>query len=241
MDRHSLLDYLADDDGSGTAEATRQTAELLEHRLAELANRLAAVRTEAPASHDQTFSSQIESILRRRQQQQRAAEPARQDRQPLRQYPRIEMQAPPLAADMAAALPERSDEFTKFVEAVHLIGEAAKRFLQEPPSPAVANHEQAGPGQDTLLLTATLKDTIAAFQAMTTDLVSAAGEIRRAAELPKRETDRQTPRRIIRDRARNTGRDMDRDDAEFFRLQDDLDDLRQRLGAMTRRRSHDGY
>jgi hypothetical protein len=244
MDRHSLLDYLADDDGSETVDATRKTAELLEHRLAELANRLATLRTEVPASPDQAFASQIETILRRRQQQAqpgRAAEPERQDRQPGRHYPRIEMQAPPLAADMPAPAlsEERSLEFTKFVEAVHLIGQAANRFLQEPPRQAVVVHEPAGTSQDTQLLTTALKDTIAAFQAMTTDLVSAAGEIRRAAEIPKHETEREAPRRTMRDTP--PIRDTSREDDEFFRLQDDLDDLRDRLGAMTRRRSRDRY
>ena len=70
MNRHSLIDYLADDNGTEAADATRKTAELLEHRLDELANRLATLRTEASATPDQAFASQIESIHRRRQQQE---------------------------------------------------------------------------------------------------------------------------------------------------------------------------
>lgn len=230
MNRRSLLDYLADDEGPDSQPATRQIAESLDRRLAELESRLLAARTEVPAEPDQTFSSQIESILKRHQEQirQRRVEPPRQDLPPVPHRPRMQMDVPPLEAEPSPR-PERSAEFTKFVEAVHLIGQAANRFLHEPPRQAVATREPTGPSEDTRMLTSALKETITAFQTMTSDLVSAASEIRLAAEAPKRET-RQEPSRAIA-----------RKDAELLHLQNELDDLRERLGAMMRQRSRDGY
>jgi hypothetical protein len=239
MNRRSLLDYLAENDGPDAQVDAPRGVELLHQRLAELEARLAAAtRAEEPAASDPKLSSQIESILRRPQEQvrekravPRAATPA-----PLQQYARVEPQASPPAVEMSAPQQERSEEFTRFVEAVHLIGRAAHRFLQEPPRQVPAPREPAGPSQDTLMLTAALKETVAAFQAMTSNLATAAGEIRRVAEVPRIEAPKAESPKI-----EPPARRISRDDAALFRLQDDLEDLRERLSAMTRRRSRDGY
>jgi hypothetical protein len=232
MNRRSLLDYLAENDGPEAQESAPQGVELLHRRLAELEARLtAAARTEEPTLSGPRFSSQIESILRRPQEQvlEKGA-PPKPTMSPA-QYVRVETPTPTPAAEAPALQQERSAEFTKFVEAVHLIGRAAHRFLQEPPRQVPALRDPQGPSQDTLILTAALKETVAAFQAMTSSLASAAGDIRRAAEAPRIEPPKAEP----------APRRNSRDDTTLFRLQDDLEDLRERLSAMTRRRGRDGY
>jgi hypothetical protein len=216
MNRRSLLDYLAENDDRNVAAHTSQTAESLERRLAELEARLsAAARPEEPAAPDQPFSSHIESILKR----------------PLEQGPQKHIEPPEAKLQPAAGspTPEHSADFAKFVEAVHLIGRAANRFLQEPPR-QLPVREPAGPSQDTLMLTAALKETVAAFQAMTSNLAVAAGDIRRAAEMPKEAPQTAEPR----------ARRLSAEDTELSQLQDDLDNLRERLDAVTRRRSRNG-
>lgn len=237
MNRRSLLDYLAENDDTGAAESAPQGVELLHRRLAELEARLAAAtRPEAPSAPDLKLSSQIESILRRPQepvQGKRAVQPAAP---PQQQYARAETQAPAPTAEISAPQQERSVEFARFVEAVHLIGRAAQRFLQEPPRQVPAAREPLGPSQDTLVLTAALKETMAAFQAVTSDLASAAGDIRRTADAPRIEAPKVEPPKLA-----PLPRRISRDDDALFRLQDDLEDLRDRLSAMTRRRGRDGY
>jgi hypothetical protein len=219
MNRRSLLDYLAENNDSEAAAHVSQTAESLERRLAELEARLsAAARMDEPAVQDQPFSHQIESILKRPQGHlpQKRIEP-----QETRS--RLPAELPPA--------PDYSADFAKFVEAVHLIGRAANRFLQEPPRPLAAR-EPAEPSQDTLMLTAALKETIAAFQAMTSNLATAAEGIRRAAEPPKIEPPKVEP---------PLPRRHSREEGELVRLQDDLERLRERLTAATRPRSRDSY
>ncbi|MDB5525964.1 MAG: hypothetical protein JWM58_3727 [Rhizobium sp.] len=239
MNNRSLLDYLADNAGPEPMDAAREAAQLLERRLAELESRLAAaVGNEAPSYPESTLSSQIEHILRRQQEyrQHRRVEPPVEDHPTPHRRARIEMQPPPLATELPPEVPQRSAEFTRFVEAVHLIGQAANRFLHAPESvrQVLAPRESPGPSEDTLRLTGALKETIAAFQSMTSDLVAAAGEIRRAAEIPK--VDAQQPRPQSQPARKNS-----REDEVYFRLQDDLEDLRERLAAVARRRSRDGY
>jgi hypothetical protein len=234
MNRRSLLDYLAENDDSEVAAYAPQAAESLERRLAELEARLtAAARMEEPEPSDQRFSSRIESILRRPQEQvqEKRVEPQPAVPSPVRRTARMETQAPPLAVELPQ-LTEHSTEFAKFVEAVHLIGRAANRFLQEPPRQPPAAREPAGPSQDTLLLTAALKETIAAFQAMTSNLATAAGEIRRAAETPKA-----LPQTVEQPRTRR----LPREESQLARLQDELEDLREQLAAVTRHKSRDNY
>jgi hypothetical protein len=164
------------------------------------------------------LSAQIESILYR----QPSPQPAK------RAEPIV---APLVLTPLAGAIPsthvhrdpprladERSEEFAKFVEAVHLIGQAAKRFLREPPA-------ATGPSEDVQHLSASLKETVAAFQTMTADLASAAAEIRRAAEVPQPRPE-PVPLRLA-----------SREDTELLRLQDDLDALRERLASLARRRT----
>lgn len=232
MNRRSLLDYLPDNELAEPVMDARQTAELLQRRLVELESKLAAAaRPEPPlqSSVDHTFSSQIETILKRPQEQLPARRmPAPPEPQRLfRQRDQMEIQAPPFAAETASAREQQQAEFTKFVEAVHLIGRAANRFLQEPPRQAIAVREISGPSEDTKLLTSALRETLAAFQALTSDLVTAAAEIRRAADVPRIAVE-PPPQPLHR---------LSPEEAELSRLQDDLASLRERLGAVTRRKA----
>jgi len=230
MQRRSLLDYIDDTSRSDAASPATDTAARLEQRLAELERRLAATRCEAPAIPEpepaQTFAARIESILHRQAEpvtrppdMQRAAPPTPPAPQPAPQ---------PLAlaehrrmAEIAAPPMERSAEFAKFVEAVHLIGQAANRFLGEPQA-RIQKQDEA-----VTALATTLKYTTAAFAAMTAELVAAAADIRRAAETPRRlaEPEQAAPRRASRA------------DHELEQVMDELDGLRDRIGAMMRRKS----
>jgi hypothetical protein len=234
MKRNSLLDYLADSDTPEPQSTHRQRSEFLLERLQQLEGKLAALsQAENTAAVDHGFSGQIETILRRQPEQLRSVAqplppaPVARSRQPAR----TEIPPPPLAWDPPASLPGNALELTKFLEAVRLIGHAANRFLPEPPR-APQPREPAPVSEDTIRLTAALKETVAAFQAMTTELSAAAGEIRRSAE--------PVPVRIEDERARDASR-LSHEDAELFRLQDELDGLRERLDAMARRKGRGGY
>lgn len=221
MNRRSLLDHIDDKETPPAALAPQQGAARLEQRLAELESRLAATRAEAEAPRQQPFSTQIESILKR--QPDRLPQPVVTAEVPVpaRVYPSRPVSAPLQMAAISTEA-ERSLEFAKFVEAVHLIGQAAKRFLHEPVAP-----RQAGPSEDTLALTAALKETIGAFQAMTVDLANAASQMRQTAPTP--------PARV----EAPVSRPRAREDDELRRLERDLADMRERLAALSRRRIND--
>jgi hypothetical protein len=220
MNRRSLLDYIDDKEMPPAAPVQQQGAARLEQRLAELESRLAATRAETEATRQQPFSTRIESILKR--QPDRLPQPAVTIDMPVpaRTYPSRNVSQPPQTAAISTAA-EHSLEFTKFVEAVHLIGQAAKRFLHEPAAP-----RQTGPSEDTLALTTALKETIGAFQAMTADLAKAAIQMRQAAPAPQERVE--AP--VVRPRPR--------EEDELRRLERDLADLRERLAALSRRRTN---
>lgn len=231
MNRRSLLDYFPD---NGAADETpsgepADPVSVLERRLAELEGRLNAARQSEDDGETDRFSSQIEAILKRR-----TPEPGevRDASQPAPDAARVEMKAPPLAPELSAPHADRSAEFTKFVEAVHLIGQAATRFLHSSEPRRASLREAPEPiDRDAIRLTLALKEAVGAFQAMTADLANAASELRLASS--------GTPRPDVKPDP--TPRTTAREDAELVRLQEDLEDLRARLGAIAGRRSRDGY
>jgi hypothetical protein len=235
MQRRSLLDYLPDDDvpEAPHSDGNSVVASELEKRLQQLEERLnAASRPEPAEESESSLSSEIEAILKRRG-------PVRDPRSdivdigPMPSYKRVQMLAPPLVPDLPQARPEAPEEFSKFVEAVYLIGQAANRFRTAPSAPgwAGAIRETTPPqNDDTKRLIAVLKDTIAAFQVVAADLAAAAGEIRTAAKIP-----------LTRSEMSRPARSSANDDTDFFRLQDDLEDLRLRLSAIARSRSRSAY
>jgi len=221
MNRRSLLDYIDDKETLPAVSAPQNSAARLEQRLAELESRLAAARAETEAPRQQPLSTQIESILKR--QPERLPQPvvAASMPVPARIYPARNVSASLQTATISTEA-ERSLEFTKFVEAVHLIGQAAKRFLHEPAAP-----RQTGPSEDTLALTAALKETIGAFQAMTVDLANAASQMRQSAPTPSARVEAPA------------SRPRPREDDELRRLERDLADMRERLAALSHRRLGD--
>jgi len=217
MNRRSLLDYIDDKETLPAVSAPQNGAARLEQRLAELESRLAATRAETEAPRQQALSTRIESILKR--QPERLPQPVAVVDIPVtaRAYP-VRNVPVPLQTAAISTEAERSLEFMKFVEAVHLIGQAAKRFLHEPAAP-----RQTGPSEDTLALTTALKETIGAFQAMTVDLANAASQMRQAVPAPPARAE--VP----------ASRSRPREDNELRRLERDLADMRDRLAALSRR------
>jgi hypothetical protein len=236
MTRRSLLDYLAEDGASDQSRTgpNVDAAKELERRLAELESRFAAaMRPDEPAAPDNTFSAQIEAILKRRGAASDRAASAPVTSAP-RERPRLEIKAPPLVPELPLAEPDSDDDFFKFVEAVHLIGLAASRFLHTPVASRPlksARQAEVSESNETIRLTLMLNEAVATFQAMASELAGAVGEIRQATTdtaLPA--PPRQAPPQ------RTSGEDED-----ILRLRDELDDLRERLAAMTRRGMRDGY
>jgi hypothetical protein len=219
MQRRSLLDYIDDRHRSEAAPAESETAARLEQRLADLEKRLAATRAETPGRTlpEPPFATQIEQILQRqaelpihRQDDHRMAPPVPQttavsDRR--------------IREGSVQSQSEHSADFAKFVEAVHLIGQAANRFLRDPQMPRSAESDANA------ALAATLKETTAAFAAIATNLAAAAADMRRAAEMPRR----------LPEPAPAPQRQPARVDSDLEQLLGELDDLRGRVGAMMRR------
>jgi chromosome segregation ATPase len=213
----------------------------LRARLAELEQRLANASAEkkapvAPAAVEAPLASQIESILKRRDGiVPQRPEPAREhvstsSRAVERQQERISLQAPPLAPEAAAA----SGDFGRFVDAVQLIAQAASHYMQQshmvPPVPRRENPVRAEASEISMLAEG-LKQVLGALHDMTDEFRAATDEIRRQPSEARRSHDERPAQ----------SRRLSRDDAEMFRLQDDLDDLRERLGSLTRQRSRNPY
>lgn len=215
MNSRPLLDYLAyPDDHAKAAAHERISAErqhfddaaaggnTLEARLNALAARLresappapapaAAPAMSPPAQQDLTLSSQIEAILRRKPPQEAerpsARSPGEVAPQPVRRE-RLVIDPPPSVPAVAA--PQRVDpEFAKFSEAVYLIGQAAKRFVDEPvarsaPAPQAAPIAPSTAEIDAL--SAVLRETVSAFRSVADDIAVSAGEIRNIATRDER-------------------------------------------------------
>lgn len=240
MTNRSLLDYLGEPaDPAYPSNEDTFPVDQLRARLAELEERLAmAAQSSTPAvPSEPPLASQIESILKRRDglapRQAVADQPPAHDvvRSAEQRRERLAVQAPPLAPEAFAS----GGDFGRFVEAVQSIGEAAKHYLQQSREPAVHPRQQAPqPRIETsegAVLSDGLKQVLGALQDMT-------GEFRAAAEEMRR--NQHETRRVPEERHASTRR-VSRDDAELFRLQDDLDELRERLGALTHRRGRNPY
>jgi hypothetical protein len=243
MTNRSLLDYLGQQTDPAHEPAGNETfpVDLLRARLAELEQRLADAAAEkkapvAPSAPEAPLASQIESILKRRdgiapERAERAREPISTPSRSIERQPdRIAMQAPPLAPEAAAA----SGDFGRFVDAVQLIAQAASHYMQQSHvAQAPARRENSGRSEtsEISVLAEGLKQVLGALHDMTDEFRAAADEMRRQPPEPRRSHDERSaqPRRLSRD------------DAELFRLQDDLDGLRERLGSLTRHRSRNPY
>lgn len=237
MTHRSLLDYLGEPaEPESGSQPESYAVDQLQARLAELEARLTrAVRTNAPAENaEPALSSRVESILNRREavsaeRSDRVREPARENVRFVERRPeRISVQAPPLAPEAAAA----SGDFGRFVDAVQLIAQAANRYLQQStaqPLP-VRSETPPRPAPEIMALTESLGQVLGALHEAATGFRSAADEMRRNADT----------RRLPNERHAATRR-VSRDDAELYRLQDDLDELRERLASVTRRRSRNPY
>lgn len=231
MNSRPLLDYLTE----ATLSAPDSMApdmppvDSLEARLRELEAKLGAYRIEPEEKPDLTLSAQIEAILKRRASMEvpHLAERYRAEASPAR---RTVVDAPPMQAFTQADAQARDADFAKFTEAVYLIGQAAKRFIDQPPAPAY--QRKAAPAApsagDIDALAAVLRETVSAFRSVADDLAVSAGEIRNYA------THDQGPREGYRPSRRSS-----REDDEIHELRDTVAGLQDRLDGMlgTRRRA----
>lgn len=204
MNSRPLLDYLSySDDNAEAAASERRSAQrqdfadpevgdALEARLKALAARLRENAPPAPApKQDLTLSSQIEAILRRKAPQDADHRAARQPRdmaEPHVARERVVIDPPPSVPAFAAPQPV-DPEFAKFSEAVYLIGQAAKRFVDEPAARS-APARQAAPATPSTAeidaLSAVLRETVSAFRSVADDIAVSAGEIRNIATRDER-------------------------------------------------------
>jgi hypothetical protein len=257
MNSRPLLDYLAyPDELADPAPATRalspegrleKPVDALETRLKALEAMLRAHETPAAAKNDdETLAARIESILGRKLADQPAVPaPARVvAEQPARSL-RIVMDPPPTAPISAPAPAPVSSamdqEFAKFTEAVHLIGQAAKRFIEQPqPSPPPVVHQPAPTVQPTAqapstseieALSAVLRETVSAFRSVADDLAVSAGEIRNHATREERASpDRRQPR--IR---------YHEEEDDILELRESVAELQDRLDMLMRSRRRARY
>lgn len=243
MHSRPLLDYLAYpeelSEPAPVALAPLEHIIPLEERLKDLEARLRASDPlpEKP-KQDLTLSAQIEAILKRNSALQSAAErpeppPVARVVQPARPAPRLVMEPPPT---VPAANDVFDKEFVKFSEAVYLIGQASKRFIEQPqaqptpqPQPHVSSH--AGPTTvEVNALSALLRETVAAFRSVADDLAVSAGEIRHYATREER-----SPQRHHARPARY------RDDEEIIELRESIADLQDRLDDLLHARRRRRY
>lgn len=241
MNSRPLLDYLLDavQGTSDDAGPDDRLVDTMEARLRELAAKL---REQQPVAREQrspkqeepdlTLSAQIEAILKRKGQAERAQQAASSDRQPERPQPRAVIAPPPMQAAIEDDARVLDPDFIKFTEAVYLIGQAARRFIDQPQPASPVQHREAPPSAPSTgeidALSAVLRETVSAFRSVADDLAVSAGEIRVHAtrEPARRETSR-TPRRSYRD------------DDEIHELRETVAELQDRLDDLLppRRRS----
>ena len=239
MHSRPLLDYLIypeeiSEPSTAPAAPMERPMEPLEARLKDLEARLRANETAAPVPKpDLTLSAQIEAILKRKAapetvapRQALLAEPAEQAPRPAR----LVIEPPPTVPDSNDE-PVVDQDFLKFTEAVYLIGQAARRFIEQPqPAPQqVASHQTPSTGEIEAL-SAVLRETVSAFRSVADDLAVSAGEIRNFATREERSPPRrrQQPARY-------------RDDDEIIELRESIADLQDRLDDLLHARRRGRY
>lgn len=207
MNSRPLLDYLAypehlaEETSIERATVERPEAvavppaDALHARLKDLAARLREnmppASTPAP-KQDLTLSAQIEAILKRKMPQAADARPLVHSRHdapdPAARRARLVIDPPPSAPAIDSSLSVEPD-FAKFSEAVYLIGQAARRFVDQP-HPVAAPARQAAPiapsSAEIDTLAAVLRETVSAFRSVADDLAVSAGEIRNIATRSER-------------------------------------------------------
>lgn len=245
MHSRPLLDYLAyPEEFSEPAPAAPASApqhiDPLDARLKDLEARLRA-NDPVPArpKQDLTLSTQIEAILKRKAAPQPAADrhvaPPIDHSEQAPRPGRVVMDPPPTVP--VANDPSVFDqEFLKFSEAVYLIGQAAKRFIEQPqpqhapaPRPHVASH--AAPSTVEIdALSAVLRETVSAFRSVADDLAVSAGEIRHYATREERAPQRRRPQPA-----------RYRDDDEIIEIRESIADLQDRLDDLLSARRRARY
>ena len=210
----------------------------LEARLKDLEARLRTNETAAPApTQDLTLSTQIEAILKRKAGPETGAlrqvpspDPVEQVARPARMV--IE---PPPTVPASNDAPLVDQEFFKFTEAVYLIGQAARRFIEQPqpqtqPAPQQAISHQTPSTGEIEALSAVLRETVSAFRSVADDLAVSAGEIRNFATREERSPPRRRPQPA-----------RYRDDDEIVELRESIADLQDRLDDLLHARRRGRY
>jgi hypothetical protein len=238
MHSRPLLDYLAypeefAEQSPAPVRSAQHAIDPLEARLKDLEARLRASEVPPTPKQDLTLSSQVEAILRRRAIPPVAvAQPEAMPSfvEPAVHPARVSMDAPP-TVPAANDAPVIDQEFLKFTEAVYLIGQAAKRFTQQPHAqPAPQALSQPAPStSDIETLSAVLRETVSAFRSVADDLAVSAGEIRHYATREER-----SPPRRRSQPARY------RDD-EIIELRENIADLQDRLDDLLHARRRSRY
>jgi hypothetical protein len=253
MNSRPLLDYLAHSDDfpepSPAAPAmSGRPIDSLEARLKDLEARLRASQpvVAAPA-RDLTLSAQIDAILTRRAASQalpsgpaafRHAAPQSDFAEPASRHARVVIDPPP-SVPVSNDPPAVNQDFLKFSEAVYLIGQAARRFIEEPQAqiqaqPAPRQVASAPSTGDIEALSAVLRETVSAFRSVADDLAVSAGEIRNYATRPERPPER-LPERQRPQPARQ------RDEDEILELRESIADLQERLDDLLHARRRARY
>lgn len=251
MNSRPLLDYLAySDDLPEPSLAVPAMSERpigsLEARLVDIEARLRANQpVSAAPEQDLTLSAQIEAILRRRAASRalpsepaafRHAAPKSDVAEPALRPARVVIDPPP-SVPVSNDPPAVDQDFLKFSEAVYLIGQAARRFIEEPQTQPqtqtrIQAQQAARPATavpstgDIEALSAVLRETVSAFRSVADDLAVSAGEIRNYATRPERLPER-LPERVAERRAPQPARH--RDDDEILELRESIADLQHRL------------
>jgi hypothetical protein len=231
MNSRPLLDYLAssDEDADAATESRRLIAgepeaatsfDALEARLRDLEARLRApMPPVSPPVQDLTLSAQIEAILKRKASltaMPQQAKPSREAAEQPSRRARLAIDPPPSVPSLANE-PSIDPEFAKFAEAVYLMGQAARRFADEPHVSAAPAASAAPSTADIVALSAILRETVSACRSVADDLAVSAAEIRSFA------TRNEQPRRDAR--AFNV-------DAEVLELRDTVTELRSLAGEL---------
>jgi len=243
MNSRPLLDYLIDSAQGGAPDSPMPADRLVDTMEARLREMAAKLRDQQPATREQqpiagelpdlTLSAQIEAILKRKGQVERAQQIAdRSYEQPVR-APRAVIDPPPMQVATADDTRALNADFLKFSEAVYLIGQAAKRFIDQP-QPAPVQYREPAPAAPSTseidALSAVLRETVSAFRSVADDLAVSAGEIRNYAT-----------REPSRREASRTARRSYRDEDEIHELRETVADLQDRLDDLLAPRRRPRY